>query len=57
MELKEFTKYINSYILDLVIIKGKKYRVCKYEGKVSEIQNILILICYEVNCERFKDPI
>ncbi len=37
MQLKEFVKYINPSTLDLVTIKGK----------VSKINNALVLICYE----------
>ncbi|RXI68623.1 IS701 family transposase, partial [Clostridium tetani] len=57
MQLKEFGKYINPSTLDVVTVKGKKYRVYKYEGKVSKIENTLVLICYEVDGESFKDPV
>ncbi|RXI57443.1 IS701 family transposase, partial [Clostridium tetani] len=57
MQLKEFGKYINPSTLDVVTVKGKKYRVYKYEGKVSKIENALVLICYEVDGESFKDPV
>lgn len=57
MQLKEFAKYINPSTLDVVTVKGKEYRVYKYEGKVSKIENALVLICYEVDGESFKKPV
>lgn len=57
MQIKEFAKYINPATLDVVTIKGTDYRVYKYEGKVSKIENALALICYEVDGDSFKDPV
>lgn len=57
MQLKEFAKYIDPSTLDVVTVKGKKYRVYKYEGKVSKIENALVLICYEADGEGFKAPV
>ncbi|MCY6356207.1 IS701 family transposase [Clostridium sp. ZS2-4] len=57
MQLKEFAKYINPSTLDVVTVKGKEYRVYKYEGKVSKVENALVLICYEVDGESFKKPV
>ncbi|WP_102400995.1 IS701 family transposase [Haloimpatiens massiliensis] len=57
MQLKEFVKYINPSTLDVVTVKGKEYRVYKYEGKVSKVENALVLICYEANGESFKSPV
>ncbi|WP_138206456.1 transposase [Haloimpatiens lingqiaonensis] len=57
MQLKEFVKYINPSTLDVVTVKGKEYRVYKYEGKVSKVENALVLICYEADGESFKFPV
>lgn len=57
MQLKEFAKYIDPSTLDVVTVKGKEYRVYKYEGKVSKIENALVLICYEADNEGFKNPV
>lgn len=39
MQVKEFSKYIDPAILDVVTVEGTDYRVYKYEGKVSKIEN------------------
>lgn len=57
MQIKEFAKYINPATLDVVTIKGTDYRVYRYEGKVSKIENAIALICYEVDGDSFKDPV
>lgn len=57
MQIKEFSKYINPATLDVVTVEGTEYRVYKYEGKVSKIENASVLICYEVDGESFKEPI
>ncbi|WP_102398934.1 IS701 family transposase [Haloimpatiens massiliensis] len=57
MQIKEFAKYINPSTLDVVTVEGKDYRVYKYEGKVSKIENALALICYEVDGDSFKEPV
>ncbi|AWZ48633.1 hypothetical protein C3495_07315 [Clostridiaceae bacterium 14S0207] len=57
VQLKEFTKYIVPSTLDVVTVKGKQYEVYKYEGKVSNVENSLVLICYEVDGYKFKPPI
>src|SRR3712207_4026232 len=57
VQLKEFTKYIVPSTLDVVTVKGKQYGVYKYEGKVSNVENSLVLICYEVDGDKFKPPI
>lgn len=57
MKIKEFAKYINPAILDIVTVEGKDYRIYKYEGKVSKIENASVLICYEVDGDRFKDSV
>lgn len=57
VQLKEFTKYIVPSTLDVVTVKGKQYGVYKYEGKVSNVENSLVLICYEVVGDKFKPPI
>src|SRR3712207_8135852 len=56
VQLKEFTKYIVPSTLDVVTVKGKQYGVYKYEGKVSNVENSLVLICYEVDGDKFKPP-
>lgn len=57
MQLKEFAQYIIPNALEVVTIKDKEYRVYKYEGTVSKIENALVLICYEADGENFKDPV
>uniref|UniRef100_UPI001E5A8303 transposase n=1 Tax=Clostridium haemolyticum TaxID=84025 RepID=UPI001E5A8303 len=57
IQLKEFAKYIDPSSLDVVTVKGKKYRIYQYEGKVSNIENALVLICYEVNGDKLKPPV
>ena len=57
MQLKEFAKYINPSTLDVVTVKGKEYRVYKYEGKVSKVEDALVLIYYEADGENFKAPV
>lgn len=57
MQIKEFAKYINPATLDVVTVRGTDYRVYKYEGKVSKIENALVLICYEVDGDSFKSPV
>lgn len=49
MQITEFAKYINLATLAVVGIEDTEYRVYKYKGKVSKVDNVLILICHEKN--------
>ena len=57
MQVKEFAKYIDPATLDVVTVEGTDYRVYTYEGKVSKIENALVLICYEADGDGFKEPV
>lgn len=48
-KLNEFVKYITNSDLDLVIVKGKKYKVYRYEGKMNNLENAVILITWDAN--------
>lgn len=57
LKISEFTQYIEPYDLDLVTVKGKEFRVYRYEGKVASFDNAVVLISYEVSGDGFKDPV
>ncbi|HLR34675.1 MAG TPA: IS701 family transposase [Tissierellales bacterium] len=57
LQLSEFVKYIDPNVLDVVTVKGKKYRVYIYEGPIAKIENALVVISYEVNKDGFKKPV
>jgi len=47
--LNEFVKYITDYDLDLVTVKEKQYKVYRYEGKMNDLENAVILITWDVS--------
>ncbi|WIV13650.1 hypothetical protein [Proteiniborus sp. MB09-C3] len=57
LQLSQFAEYIDPSTLDLVTVKGKKYRVYVYEGPVTRLENALVVISYEVDGDGFKKPI
>lgn len=56
MQLSEFEKYSIPNALDIVTVKGKKYRVYTYEGNIANFLNPKVLICYELDKETYKPP-
>lgn len=49
LKLSEFVQYITDSDLDLVTVKGKKYKVYRYEGKMNNLENAVILITWDAN--------
>lgn len=49
IKISDFAKYISENEYEDVIIKDKAYKVYRYEGKASGIDNAVVLICYEAN--------
>lgn len=48
-KLCDFVQYISSSDLDLVTVKGKKYKVYRYEGKMNDLENAVVLITWDAN--------
>lgn len=48
---------MNPNALDVVIVKGKEYRVYTYENPIAKIENALIVISYAIDGNGFKKPI
>ena len=47
--LNAFVKYITDCDLDLVTVKEQQYKVYRYEGKVSGLENAVILITWDTS--------
>lgn len=45
--LSGFIQYITDSDLDIVTVKGKKYKVYRYEGKMNGLENAVILITWD----------
>ncbi len=54
IKISNFIKYISETEYKDVTIKDKTYKVYRYEGKASGIDNAVVLICYEANKENPK---
>jgi SRSO17 transposase len=48
-KLSEFVQYITDSDLDLVTVKEKKYKVYRYEGKMNNLENAVILFTWDAN--------
>lgn len=57
LKISTFIKYLDSDTLDAVIVKGKEYRVYRYEGKVASFHNAVLLISYEATKDGFNNPV
>ena len=50
MNVCEFAKTLSRIALfHIVTVKGRKYYVYRYEGKLNDIENAVVLICYPVS--------
>ncbi|MCT4564737.1 MAG: IS701 family transposase [Maledivibacter sp.] len=49
VKISDFIKYTSEDDFKDVTIKDKTYKVYRYEGKASGIDNAVVLICYEAN--------
>jgi hypothetical protein len=56
IQLKDFIQHIEENDLDLVTVKGTKYFVYRYEGKVNNLENAVILISWEKEFDKNKSP-
>jgi IS4 transposase len=56
VKLSQFADSIDLNTLDVVTVKGKSYRVYRYEGPVGSFANAVVLICYEINGEDLESP-
>ena len=54
VKISDFVKYIQDSDLDIVTLKGKKYKVYRYEGTITGIDNAVVLICWEADSKRSK---
>lgn len=57
VKLSKLANSIDPNTLDVVIVKGKSYRVYRYEGPVGSFDNAIVLICYEINGEDLEPPV
>ncbi|MFU0800658.1 MAG: transposase [Xylanivirga thermophila] len=55
--ISQFIPHIEPSEFDIVTIKGKEYRIYRYEGKVDSFDNAILLISYDVTKDGFKIPI
>ena len=50
LNVHEFAKTLSNIALfHIVTVKGRKYYVYRYQGKLNDMENAVILICYPVN--------
>lgn len=49
ISISKFVNFIKANDLDVVTVKSNKYKVYRYEGKVSNVDNAVVLICWESN--------
>lgn len=53
MNVCEFAKTLSRIALfHIITVKGQKYYVYRYEGKLNDIENAVVLICYPVSAFR-----
>jgi SRSO17 transposase len=57
LKISAFTEYLDPNTLDVVTVKGKNYRVYRYEGKVASFDNAVLLISYEITKGGFNNPV
>jgi SRSO17 transposase len=54
IKISDFIAYTSEIDFEDITIKDKTYKVYRYEGKASGIDNAVVLICYEANKESPK---
>jgi SRSO17 transposase len=57
LKISEFTQYIDPNTLDVVTVRGKKYSIYRFEGKIGKFDNAILLISYEVKDKSFENPV
>jgi len=48
-KLSEFIQYITDSDLDLVTVKGKDYKIYRYEGHMNDLENAVVLITWDIS--------
>lgn len=54
ISISNFVNFIRDNDLDVVTVKNNKYKVYKYEGKITNIDNAVVLICWELGDQTSK---
>lgn len=57
LSLSQFEKYIVPDTLDVVTVNGKDFKVYRYEGKVSNLDNAIVVISYEIKDGKLELPV
>ena len=57
IKISEFAKNLDPNTLDSVTVKGKEYKVYRYQGKVAQTDNKILLISFEVRKDGFAKPV
>lgn len=57
LKISAFIKYLDPNSLDVVTVKGKEYRVYRYEGKIASFDNSVLLISYEITEDGFNSSV
>ncbi|SDK95147.1 hypothetical protein SAMN05216497_10328 [Clostridium cochlearium] len=57
IKISEFATNLDPNSLDSVTVRGKEYKVYRYQGKVAQTNNMVLLISFEVRKDGFEKPV
>ena len=57
IKISEFANNLDPNTLDSVTVRGKEYKVYRYQGKVAQIDNKVLLISFEARKDGFEKPV
>ena len=57
VKMSEFAKELDPKTLDSVTVKGKEYKVYRYQGTIAKSDNKVLLISFEVKKDGFEKPV
>ncbi len=56
-KISEFTTNLDPNSLDSVTVRDKEYKVYRYQGKVAQTSNMVLLISFEVRKDGLEKPV
>ena len=57
IKISEFANNLDPNTLDSVTVKGKEYKVYRYQGNIAQIDNKALLISFEARKDGFEKPV
>lgn len=49
IKISDFVGYIEENDIDVVTVNGKEYKAYRYEGKINNLDNAIVLMCWDAN--------